>query len=68
MIGIENKKITRVSYAADQVTKLNETKMTLLEMVEWFERIKERGAHITPNGVDGAIVITEKRYFVIYIK
>ena len=68
MTGIDNKKITIVCYLADQITVTNILKKSLLEFVEWYERMKERNAHITPNGVNGAIVITDKRYFVINIE
>lgn len=72
MIGIDNKKIIRVMYEADQVTKLEEKRMTLVEFADWYVRAQQR-AKTSPiqfikNGVNGLIVITEKRYFVIEIR
>lgn len=68
MLGINNAKAKIIVYGADQVTKIREMKKTLLELVEWFNRFEKRGAHITPNGVNGAIVMTDKRYFVVTIE
>lgn len=68
LIGIDNKKIWRVSYTPDGVTELNRTKMTLIDFAEWYERVKERATAISYNGVNSIIVFTEKRYFVVYIE
>ena len=68
LLGIDNKKVNRAIYASDQVTLLKEDKMTLIDFAEWYGRAVKRNAHITQNGVNSIIVITENRYFVIYIK
>lgn len=36
----------------------------LLQFCEWINRARERGARIMPNGMTGAIVITDNRYMV----
>lgn len=39
----------------------------LLEFVEWINRAKNQNATIIPNGMTGAIVITERKYFVVEV-
>ena len=40
----------------------------LLQFVDWLNRARERGAKIIPNGMTGAIVITNNRYFVVAVQ
>ena len=40
----------------------------LIEFCEWYNRAKERGAKIIPNGMTSMIVITENRYFVVHVQ
>lgn len=48
-----------------EVTKVIDK--NLVEFCEWYNRAKERGAQIIPNGMTGMIVITENRYFVVEV-
>lgn len=67
MVGIDDKKILRVSRESEYGAVLNQTRMTVLEFGEWYGRLKESKARIIPNGVNGFIAITENRYFVIKV-
>lgn len=37
---------------------------SLVEFAAWFESMKTQAVAIFPNGMTGAIIITEKRYIV----
>jgi len=47
---------------------INVMSKNLVEFCEWYNRAKERGAQIKPNGMTGMIVITENRYFVVEVQ
>lgn len=67
MIGIDNTKILIVVREEEYGPEMNRMKKSLLEFVDWFDRVKARNAKIIPNGVNGCIVITENRYFTVDI-
>ena len=67
MIGIDNKKIRRVAYDGEYGPVVSDTKMTLLEFAEWYRRLMDRKPKIIPNGVNGFIAVTEKRYFDVHV-
>ena len=65
MIGFDNKKILRQARESEYGPVLREDRIGLLEFASWLERAKARNAKIIPNGVNGCIVITENRYFLV---
>ena len=63
MMGIDD--AVKIFVRKDEYGEVeNVMSKNLIEFAEWFQKAKERGAKIIPNGMKSVIVITENRYFV----